>query len=292
MIKQLRKTIKNPWLIPLAISHRYYRWTGNDNATSVMNEDWDNLIILDACRFDIFQSSWEGPGNLYSIISMGSNTPEWLTRTFTDTYPDTVYVTGNPQVQANDIQGRFHDCVSVWESNWDEQLNTVHPKNMADETLAAADHFDNKRLISHWIQPHYPFIGRTGSEIEQRTLTGDGTRQESTDTPTVWEKLEQGNLDKTTVWRAYKENLEIALPELYRTIKALDGRTIVTSDHGNVFGRYNLYGHPGAKFIEELVKVPWLIVGGDRREIHAEETSGYRVTDKKVKSRLEHLGYK
>lgn len=291
MIDIVRSSLNNPWLIPLRIAHWYHRELCNDNSISVMKREWDNLIVLDACRYDVFASCWVGPGELSSAISKGSNTPEWLNRTFTDLYPDTVYVTGNPQVQANDIASKFYQHVSVWRHQWDDELQTVLPTDMADETIKAVETYDNKRVISHWIQPHYPFIGETGLAIRQGSLTGDGVFRETTEEPTIWDKLEREEIDKETVWKAYIENLKVVLPEVYRTIEAIEGRTVVTSDHGNVFGRYGLFGHPGHKYIQELVKVPWLIVDGKRRSIRAECVGGESEVDELVEERLSSLGY-
>lgn len=291
MVRYLRKLLQNPFLLPLALHHRYHRVAGHDNTISVMEEDWDNLIVLDACRFDLFKSLWNGPGELTSVISRGSNTPEWLIRNFTNEYPDTVYITGNPQVQANDIQDRFYKTISVWQSDWNDELNTVLPRDMANATIKAVNEYSDKRIISHWIQPHYPFIGKTGQRLEHRSLVGNGEIKEDSDLPSIWDQLKHGNVSEDVVRSAYRENLEIALPEVYRTVERLDGKTVVTSDHGNVFGKYGLYGHPGNKFVKELIEVPWVCIDSDRREIHAGRVDPVVTTDDAVKERLQHLGY-
>ena len=46
-------------------------------------------------------------------------------------------------------------------------------------------------------------------------------------------------------------------------IESLDGKTVVTSDHGNLFGRrlwpipLQKYGHPPGLRFPELIEVPW-----------------------------------
>ncbi|MFX0073197.1 MAG: hypothetical protein ACFFAO_19130, partial [Candidatus Hermodarchaeota archaeon] len=50
------------------------------NATKVMDEDWDYLIILDACRYDAF-CEYIGFEVDY-IISYGSSTTEWCIHNF------------------------------------------------------------------------------------------------------------------------------------------------------------------------------------------------------------------
>ena len=64
--------------------------------TRVINEDWDTLILLDACRFDMFEETVEMEGNLDYTISLGSTSEEFLTRNFSKgTFHDTVYVNAN-----------------------------------------------------------------------------------------------------------------------------------------------------------------------------------------------------
>ncbi|WP_161782048.1 hypothetical protein [Halolamina rubra] len=257
-----------------------------------MEEDWDNLIVLDSCRFDLFRDSWDGPGQLSSVLSMGSDTTEWLNRNFNDEYPDTVYVAGNPQLRANDLEELFFKVNNVWETNWNERFNTVLPEVMANNTIEAQKNHSDKRIISHWVQPHYPFIGETGAEIEHRSLSGDGIVENDQRNVSIWEKLSQGLIDEETVRQAYQENLEVALPEVRRLINELDGKTIVTSDHGNIFGKYGLYGHPGNKFIRELLEVPWLTVEGSRRNITMGKTLHVAEENVDVNERLQDLGYK
>lgn len=292
MISTIRDLRRNPWIIPLAVSHRLHRSKMFDSSISVMKEDWDNLIILDACRFDLFKSCWNGPGNLSKVISKGSNTPEWLRRSFNDEYPDTVYVSANPQVQANNISKRFHSHLKVWESDWNDDLQTVLPEVMSQKTISTVKKYPNKRIISHWIQPHYPFIGKTGRDIEHGTITGEGAIENRNDNPTIWDQLQRGKVNREIVWQAYKENLELAIPEIKRTIKNINGKTIVTSDHGNVFGRFGLYGHPGNKYIKELVEVPWLNINDQRRDIYDEGLMEQSGQSEVIEERLRNLGYK
>jgi hypothetical protein len=40
--------------------------------------DWDNMVILDACRFDIFRDHSTLEGQLESMISVGDYTWEWM----------------------------------------------------------------------------------------------------------------------------------------------------------------------------------------------------------------------
>lgn len=40
---------------------------------------------------------------------------------------------------------------------------------------------------------------------------------------------------------------------------------MLTADHGECFGEYGVYAHPSGVRIDELVKVPWIVLK-DRRK--------------------------
>lgn len=62
-----------------------------------MIEDWDNLVLLDACRYDQFERLNTISGVLENRISQGSSTFEFLTENIAGKKShDTVYVTSNP----------------------------------------------------------------------------------------------------------------------------------------------------------------------------------------------------
>lgn len=270
-----------------------------------MSEDWDNLILLDACRFDQFERLNTINGILQKRTSLGSRTPEFLEKNFEErTHHDTVYVTANPMYQTKNLGHVFHEVIDVWESEWDDQLKTVRPEKVAEATLEAYEEFPDKRILSHFMQPHYPFIGdsahkignHAGYELTYRHVQGkDATRDHST----VWSLLDEGEVDEEAVWRAYDGNLEIALPHVKRLVNEFDERTVVTSDHGNLvneritpFGK-RVSGHPLETYTDQLRKVPWLIIEGqNRKQIYAEEpherTNG---ESKVVTDRLADLGY-
>ena len=99
-------------------------------AANVMDEEWDHLLILDACRYDIFREENWLSGRLEHRISKGSVTGEFVTKNFDATYPDTVYITANPHASRL-IGDRFHDFFHVWQTHWDDDLNTVPPNKMS-----------------------------------------------------------------------------------------------------------------------------------------------------------------
>ncbi|WP_254547457.1 hypothetical protein [Halomarina pelagica] len=287
----------------------YFEYVAGDDGIDVMAEDWDNLVILDACRYDMFADLNTIQGRLESRRSRGSNTPEFLRENFAGRrLEDTVYVTANPQVDVRLPADTFHAVVSVWQDHWDDDLNTVHPEAMAEETVKAAERYPEKRLIAHFVQPHYPFIGPTGRDLigkqagmELSKRLADGADAEQ-DYEHVWDMLKRGAIDRETVWRAYRENLEIALPHVETLLDHLPGTTVVTSDHGNLLGErptpcpvpMRMYGHPEGIHTEHLVKVPWLVVEGETRKTIVAEAgveSDRAATAEETQKRLEDLGY-
>ena len=62
--------------------------------TNVFAKERDILVILDACRLDLYQESINADAE--SIWSVGSSSEEWLANTFAEVdTSDTIYVTGN-----------------------------------------------------------------------------------------------------------------------------------------------------------------------------------------------------
>ncbi len=279
-----------------------YGLTGGESR--LMNEEWDNLILLDACRYDQFEQLHPFAAPLEARISPGSTTQEFLKSNFVDeTHHDTVYVTANPMYRTVDMEGTFHAVVDVWESEWHEQLRTVPPDPMATAVLEAHERFPNKRIFAHFMQPHYPFIGETGRQISHagyewsyRLVTrGEGSRED----PSVWDLLESGDIDLEVVRRAYDENLELVFPHVERVLDAFDERTVITSDHGNLVGEKIApfdaprYGHPRELYVDELRKVPWLVVEGDESKRVESEPPGKTASadTEKIAERLSDLGY-
>ncbi|WP_458206757.1 hypothetical protein [Haladaptatus sp. NG-SE-30] len=52
------------------------RLVGNDGAVDIFDEDWDNLVILDVCRYDAFAVRSSLPGML-SVVGTGPR-EEWM----------------------------------------------------------------------------------------------------------------------------------------------------------------------------------------------------------------------
>jgi len=295
--KGTRRGLENPAYFGRELNRQYFRRFSrgpyNPDGVAVVNEEWDNLVILDACRYDDFAALHDLPGELHARESLGSHTVEFLEANLAGReLLDTVYVTASPQYQLKGIDADFHAVENVWDgADWDEDAGTVRPETMADRAIAAADRYPNKRLLVHLIQPHYPFLGET---------TAFGGHLKEPGAIDIWGKLMKGTVETTPerVRAAYRRNLELALPAVRRLLETLGGRTVVTADHGNMFGERSFpvpireWGHPPGLYTEQLVRVPWLVHEGERREVIATAPSE---TDTAMESdpaeRLQQLGY-
>lgn len=284
-------------------------WPRYENSTRVMQEDWDNLIVLDACRRSVFESvvDTDSVFDEYGTIrSLGSNTGEWTIRNFCDPhhqtrFPDTVYVTANVVVSRRIDNPTFHRLDEVWKEAFVDEIGTVPPEPLVNRALEARNTYPDKRFIVHVLQPHEPFIRPANTECGYTADPGrvfkPGT---ALDKSNIWLDLAAGNVDVDTVKHAYRRNLQAGWREVERLIDGLSGRTVVTSDHGNMWGEPGfpfpvpIYGHPTQVRCSELVDVPWGVVesAGDRPEITDGDVRGVGTPDTdQTRAQLDALGY-
>jgi hypothetical protein len=199
-------------------------------------------------------------------------------------FGEIVYVSANPNIRF--VDAHFHARIRLWEDEWDGELGVVPPSAVTKRAIQAAEQFPNKRLIIHYMQPHFPFIGEYG-----RSLYEEGIIQHVSDGNEFWKQLK--DVGKEPFREAYEENLRITLPHIKRLIDSISGKSVVTSDHGNEFGRMGVYGHPSNTYTRNLIKVPWLVIGTNKRK-HVEggsATAGPTGDTPEIRERLEKLGY-
>jgi hypothetical protein len=132
----------------------------------IMDEAWDHLIVLDACRYDYFEAVWKDHlrGELSKRESVGSTTVEWRDESFPGRHDDVVYVSSNPYVNSimpvKDFSGSEHFAAvyDVWKTGWDEKRGTVLPETVTDAAVRALMQHEDKRMIVHYLQPHAPYL--------------------------------------------------------------------------------------------------------------------------------------
>lgn len=273
-----------------------YIFDARNSDTRFVNEDWDNLLLLDACRADMFQEVARLPGDTETRVSPASSTPEFIRACLEGkSFQDVVYVTANPQIDRIEADITFHDIVRVWKTEgWDEEEGTVLPQTMTDAVIDVSERYPHKRILAHYMQPHYPFIG------DDEGVT-KGHLQEGGFGLNIWQQRMTGKLDISDdeLWDLYVKNLKAVLPHIERALKELEGKTVVSADHGNAFGEEGVpipvrtWGHPTGQAIPEIVTVPWHVhVNSDRRLIvKGESSEDTEQDDDVIGKRLRDLGY-
>lgn len=264
---------RNRVLVPYVVgtaTRIHPSYPGYDKAVRVMDEDWDTLVVLDACRADYFQEVADMTtfDDYSTRVSLGSHSSEWTRRNFHGRqFGDTVYVSANPHTSL--VAGdSFHFVDELWEDYFDDNAGVVLPAAVRDAAIEAAERFEDKRLIVHFMQPHGPFVG--------------------SDVPEPYET-------EAEYWEAYTQNLEHVLPYVHEIVDAVPGKTVVTADHGQahatgIWDTLGIGGHkPGLRF-PSLVQVPWAVIEDENRR----EVSDGNVTEaggEQIEQRLEQLGY-
>ncbi len=144
-------------------------------------EDWDVLIILDACRYDFFKRLYSEHigAELGRAVSPATCTMEWLSKVFPGQYKDTVYISANPYINSKkasrDRRGHVYDgkkhffkVIDSWLTGWDDAIKSVPPERVTAAFRKARLKYPKKRIVLHYIQPHFPYIG----ESHRRYLAG------------------------------------------------------------------------------------------------------------------------
>jgi len=295
-----------------------FRHFSHGKGIYVMDEQWDNLVILDACRYDTFKETNTIAGMVSSRISRGSDTAEFLLENFTKypkrtTFTEIVYIAGNAWVSSL-LSNRFHKIYSVWDYGWDDQLGTVPPQRVVEQALDAHAKYGDKKLIVHFMQPHFPALTGPLAKLENTVSFARETARkglnpikesaEGKHAVQLSDLLKQGKLGREDVISAYKENLTIVLSSVEKLVNELSGRIVITADHGETFGErpglsypFRVFGHPRCMHVKPLVVVPWLAIeGGDQRTANRGKEDIERKVysdeeDAKIKDRLRKLGY-
>jgi hypothetical protein len=254
------------------------------------DEDWDNLMILDACRYDAFEAQVELDGRLEKRRSRGAMSPEFVRGNFANKrLHDVVYVSANEWFEQlrDDIDADVHRFVNLQRDHLDLAGVSVRPETVTEQALRVADESPDKRLLVHYMQPHQPYIGPTGERWFERS-------------PGLIETLRKSEgVTDELLRQAYRETLDIVLDCAAELVEALPGKTVITADHGELLGErvfplpVKTYGHFDGLYVDELLDVPWFVCDYDERKTtRSEPPSAADAADTTdVEDRLRSLGY-
>lgn len=265
--------------------------------TDPFSRDWDNLIILDACRNDMINGHFQSADSKSTLVSPGTHTVDFLQKVTQRNLDDVVWVSATPQVER--FSNKIYRVEKLYRENWDSELGTVHPKGVFEHAKSIRSKFPNKRIVVHFLQPHYPFIS---SVVDLPSNRGVDMTGRSNSEETVWEYLRYNNYssdDLEKVKRAYEENLEVVSDYAEKLANIMGGKSVITSDHGNLVGErgfpipIRIFGHPQRYRHKKLVNVPWIVFeSGSRPEITTGDGSDSQTSNTDVADQLNALGYK
>lgn len=264
----------------------------------VMERDWDNLLILDACRYDYFKSQNHIDGDLTSVVSRGYKTAHFIAENFAGReLHDTIYVTANPHFN-NLPNDTFYRVRSVLDE-WDTETGTILPEDVVKAAREESREHPNKRLLVHFMQPHRPHIGPTADRLRNRVgFKSFDTPGESEAVDGMWWANKKGKITLSELRQSYAESLDIVLEHAETLVNDLSGKSVITADHGELLGEriYGVsnrkYGHQGPD-CRQLRVVPWLEIDAEeRRTVTNDSPTDSDTDDDNLNERLEALGYK
>jgi len=210
--------------------------------------DWKYLIVLDACRYDVFadicrERGWHAP---LKVDTRCHCTAWWYRKYWSRQDTDVHLISANPvpfhKDMGWDAWRKFKSAIwadpagrkGAWANvTWDNNGKG----NIFDPRLALRIFEITKqpgeRYLIHLMPPHLPWLGKRGRALMERLdLRVDSSRD-------IYAGIQKhgraGNWDE--VRACYKENVEYALDALTRQWHLfIDGKTVITSDHGELTG--------------------------------------------------------
>lgn len=263
-----------------------------DRGTNIYEDDWDVLVLVDACRVDALRHV-AGEYNWFDDVdsrrSVAGRSDDWMDRTFTKAHADevasTIYVTGNPFAEEHVDDDAFAEVVHCYRSDWDDELDAMPARPITDATvdLARERNPGDYRFVVHYMQPHFPSIPAARGDISVGSFGRGGIWNR-------WSMVRSGKLSRFEVFEAYLENLRYVLEEVDLLLSNLDADTvIVSSDHGTALGEGGVFGHSGLPF-QSVRQVPWVVTTASDEGSYEPESRQAGVS-KDIEDQLSALGY-
>ncbi|QPV64343.1 hypothetical protein I7X12_06935 [Halosimplex litoreum] len=287
-----------PWRLrgPIvrAAEYRYQRATYPDPLTPIWERDWDLLVVLDACRPEWMAAVEDEYGfvsDTGTIHSVGSHSKEWISNTFTSEYDskmeDTIYITGNHYAEGLG-QSPLRKFVTAHEvGEWAYESASPPANIITDLAVRNCRRTEWDRCIVHYMQPHKPFISRSGDR-------GDFTVKEWSTRYGPYHRYFNGELSLQDLHEKFVENLRYVLDEVEILLNNVDApNAVLTADHGQALGEGGLWDHTPGVNHPSMRSVPW--VETNAVDTHGHQPKEYESTkydDETVKRNLKMLGYR
>jgi hypothetical protein len=233
---------------------------------TVVERDWDNLVILDAARYDMFVDNVALQGDTSKRITAGSHSLDFVNHNFAGRkLHDTVCVTANGWYSmAEDLD--FYQLIELYTSkDTDERRGTalpldcvdshtgaVLPEAVADATRAAHAASPDKRIVAHFMQPHIPYIPHTNK-------WGDTDDSVLLPEESEFTLAKESRLSISTLRDWYVDNLLYVVSVVSALLDEVGGKTVITADHGenlgDVYYGERQFGH--GVHTDKTRYVPW-----------------------------------
>ena len=151
----------------------------------IHSDDWDVLIVIDACRYDYFKKYHAkilNNGNLKPVESSASWTGAWIAETFHNKIMlDTVFISTIPWLKSDgpsiekvrsfkerlkyvkmlrdiNITKQFKEIVDVWKIGTKDLKHYSQLEQTTDETIKAIEQNPKSRVIVKYWQIHEPYM--------------------------------------------------------------------------------------------------------------------------------------
>jgi len=268
-----------------------------DQLTLLYETEWDVLIVLDACRPDMFR---EAAGACEVVRSPAVCTADWLPKVAPLLLEhDVRYFSANPVVERTaSARALPLDLISIWRCGWgrwtEQRVPSVHPALVNGFVLALLHepHGPGGKLVVHYLQPHSPYIGVPPLAAARWAAGPEGLHAECHRLPRPDKLVESGELTWTElrlaalgntrlVWDAAR-NLMGAVALLRADFVGGPTTFVVTADHSELIGEGGRFGHERAYGRHPLCEVPWRVETLDPRG---------ESEDERTSRKLEALGY-
>lgn len=244
--------------------------------SELLKGDWGTLIVLDACRYDIFKDIVDKSpieeGTLECVRSNAIGTPQWYINNWLGkrgAFPAAL-ISANPQAfRFGEL--KFTRTIRAWQPLWFGDI-FVPEKTFGFYIKSSY----GARAVIHFIPPHLPFIGEEGRKLNIKI--GMDVAQPMEFLFPDWEErcVKYGKWEELKT--CYAESLVFMMRNIYQWLADFLPPVVITADHGEVIGECGMYGHSHPeKELEDIQKnVPWFVF--DDEAVQA-------------KHRLQQLGY-
>jgi len=254
----------------------------------LIGSDWKYLAILDAARYDYFKEVWikmKLGGTLKLAKSNTLSTPAWIQNFKDKDCKDIIYFN---TVIKFDYWLPKHNMFKVhhlWDTHWDKELGTIHPKSVNEKFLEEYKKHPDKRFVLHYMQPHGPHITIGGQPSETKEQHVMDERYVPKEKKLLRDYI-SGHLSESQAWtikkylhiksgipieahyrkfgkegviEVYKNEIKLGLSYVVDLMEKTKGKWLITADHGVTVGEK---GRFGLCYIDtkEVREVPWLEV--------------------------------